>query len=298
MKGKVYLVGAGPGDPDLLTLKAFKILQTADVILHDDLISPEILALAPSTAFLQDVGKRCGRKSVAQSEINSRLVNLALSGLSVVRLKGGDPFIFGRGGEEIEALREGGIEFEIVPGVTAALGAAAAAHIPLTQRNVSSTLIILTGHSSNETTKEAGTKETRTKETKKDNWSGFVSSDATLVIYMPGHNYETTARRLLDAGMSADTPCALISRATSPDQQVYRTTVLELGSAPALSAPTLLIVGEVTRPTDHTSLHQEVGVRSELSENELSQQEIFALTQHPQAVSPVWDTQRDQEQSA
>ncbi len=130
MKGKAYLVGAGPGDPELLTLKALKILQSADVVLHDDLISAEILALAPRTAFIQNVGKRCGQKRITQDEINSQLVSLASSGLQVVRLKGGDPFIFGRGGEEIEALRQHGIGFEIVPGVTAALGAAAGIRLP------------------------------------------------------------------------------------------------------------------------------------------------------------------------
>jgi len=198
MKGKAYLVGAGPGDPELLTLKALKILQSADVVLHDDLISAEILALAPRTAFKQNVGKRCGQKRITQDEINSLLVSLASSGLQVVRLKAGDPFIFGRGGEEIEALRQHGIAFEIVPGITAALGAAAAADIPLTQRDVSSALVFLTGH--------------RVDENAKDNWRGFASSGATLVIYMPGPDYEGTALRLFDAGMKGTTPCALISR--------------------------------------------------------------------------------------
>src|SRR5260370_10490519 len=134
MKGKAYLVGAGPGDPELPTLKALKILQSADVVLHDDLISPEILALAPRTAFIQNVGKRCGQRHITQDEINSRLVRLASLGLQVVRLTGGDPFIFARGREGIEALRQHGIAFEVVPGVTAALGAAPAAELPRTQR--------------------------------------------------------------------------------------------------------------------------------------------------------------------
>ena len=131
MKGKVYLVGAGPGDPELLTLKALRILRTADAVLHDDLVAPEILALIPTTAQIIGVGKRCGKKQILQTEIHCLMVNLAASGLRVVRLKGGDPLIFGRAGEEIETLRRNNIPFEIVPGVTSALGAAAAAQIPL-----------------------------------------------------------------------------------------------------------------------------------------------------------------------
>ena len=265
MKGKAYVVGAGPGDPELLTLKALKILQSADVVLHDDLISAEILALAPRTAFIQNVGKRCGQKRITQEEINSLLVSLASSGLQVVRLKGGDPFIFGRGGEEMEALRQHGIAFEIVPGVTAALGAAAAAGIPLTQRAVSSALVFLTGHGLDENTK--------------DNWRGFASSGATLVIYMPGPDYEGTALRLFDAGMKGNTPCALISRATSPHQQVYHTTVGELRSAPRLPAPTLLVVGEVTALGHYASLRLENELQS-------TQQEYVALVAGQRSIAP------------
>ena len=138
MTGKVYLVGAGPGDPELLTLKALKLLKSADVVLHDDLIGPEILAFIPSSTEIQNVGKRFGHKRISQAEINALMVQNALLGLQVVRLKSGDPLIFGRAGEEMEALRQAGIEFEIVPGVTAAFGAAANAQIPLTHRQVSS----------------------------------------------------------------------------------------------------------------------------------------------------------------
>ncbi len=136
MSGKVYLVGAGPGDPELLTRKALRLLRAADVVLHDDLVAPEILALIPPTARLHNVGKRCGRKSITQEEINALLVAYASDGLTVVRLKGGDPLIFGRAGEEMEVLWEARIDFEVVPGVTAALGAAAAARIPLTDRRL------------------------------------------------------------------------------------------------------------------------------------------------------------------
>ena len=277
MKGKAYLVGAGPGDPELLTLKALKILQSADVVLHDDLISAEILALAPRSAFIQNVGKRCGEKRITQDEINSLLVSLASSGLQVVRLKAGDPFIFGRGGEEIEALRQRGIAFEIVPGITAALGAAAAAEIPLTQRDVSSALVFLTGH--------------RVDENTKDNWRGFASSGATLVIYMPGPDYEGAALRLFDAGMKGNTPCALISRATSPHQQVYHTTVGELRSAPRLPAPTLLVVGEVTALGHYASLRVENELQS-------TQREYVALVAGQRSIAPDPDGRQEQERQA
>ena len=146
MKGKVYLVGAGPGDPELLTVKALRVLQTADAVLHDDLVAPEILKLIPPTAQVHNVGKRCGKKKILQEEINYLMVALAETGLRVVRLKSGDPLIFGRAGEEIESLRRANIPFEIVPGVTSALGAAAAAQIPLTHRRASSALVFLTAH--------------------------------------------------------------------------------------------------------------------------------------------------------
>ena len=243
MTGKVYLVGAGPGDPELLTLKALRVLKTADVVLHDELIGPEILAFVPSLAQVHHVGKRCGRKNITQEEINARLVNYALLGLQVVRLKGGDPLIFGRGGEEIEALRKANIEFEIVPGVTAALGAAATAHIPLTHRRVSSALVFLTSHHSS----SAAT----------GDWAPYVSPHATLVIYMPGYNYENTARKLLVAGLSRTTPCAIISRATSREERVHWTTVEDLPGAPHLPAPTLLVVGEVVRFAENASLQRE-----------------------------------------
>ena len=150
MNGKVYLVGAGPGDPELLTVKALRLLRAADVVLHDDLVTPEILKLIPATAEVRNVGKRSGSKTIRQEEINFRMVTLAASGRQVVRLKSGDPLIFGRAGEEMEALRRSNIQYEIVPGVTAALGAAAAAGIPLTHRRASSTLVLTAGHRASE----------------------------------------------------------------------------------------------------------------------------------------------------
>jgi uroporphyrin-III C-methyltransferase len=243
MNGKVYLVGAGPGDPELLTLKALKLLKAADVVFHDDLIGPEILAFIPSSTQVQNVGKRCGHKRIGQEEINRLLVRNALLGLHVVRLKSGDPLIFGRAGEEIEALRQANIEFEIVPGVTAALGAAAAAQIPLTHRQVSSTLILVTGH-------HADSDEFA-------DWPAKIPLDATVVVYMPGYDYSSAAQQLQDAGLPGKTPCAIISQATTADEQVHRAVVENLHLAPRLPAPTLLVVGEVVRLADAARLRHQ-----------------------------------------
>jgi uroporphyrin-III C-methyltransferase len=228
MNGKVYLVGAGPGDPELLTVKALRWLRTADAVLHDDLISPEILRLISP---LQSVGKRAGTKSMRQEEINFLMVTLASSGLQVVRLKSGDPMIFGRAGEEIEALLASGIPYEIIPGITSALGAAAATGIPLTHRESSSTLVLTTGH------RAAGHSAAE--------WRRFAESDSTVVVYMPGHDYAGLARKLADAGFAPETPCVAISKATTPEQQLHRTTVADLPQSPFLPAPTLLVVGRV-----------------------------------------------------
>jgi uroporphyrin-III C-methyltransferase len=244
LKGKVYLVGAGPGDPELLTLKALRLLQSAEAVLHDDLVAPEILQLIPSSAQIHNVGKRCGKKKILQGEINYLMVALAASGLRVVRLKGGDPLIFGRAGEEIETLRRHNIPFEIVPGVTSAMGAAAAAQIPLTHRRTSSALVLITAHRASEH------QASEIDAAEKDAWSKFVASGATLVIYMPGQNYSDIAQRLRTAGLAGETPCAVISRATTKYQRTHRTTVLDLHRSPKLAAPTLLVVGEVVRMAD------------------------------------------------
>ncbi len=243
MKGTVYLVGAGPGDPELLTLKALRLLRSAEAVLHDELVAPEILQLIPSTAQIHNVGKRCGKKKILQGEINFLMVALAASGLRVVRLKGGDPLIFGRAGEEIESLRRANIPYEIVPGVTSAVGAAAAAQIPLTHRRASSALVLITAH--------------RASEKNPSDWSKFVATGATLVIYMPGQNYSDIARRLTSAGLAGETPCAVISRATTRYQRTYRTTVLELHRTPQLASPTLVIVGDVVRLADPAAVTAE-----------------------------------------
>jgi uroporphyrin-III C-methyltransferase len=232
MKGKVSLVGAGPGDPELLTVKALRLLQTADAVLYDELVSAEILNLIPRAA-LHNVGKRCGTKKIQQEEINFLMIALADSGLNVVRLKSGDPMIFGRAGEEIDALRKANIEYEIVPGVTSALGAAASVEIPLTHRREASAVVFLTAHQASNS--EAA------------DWSKLAGSGATLVIYMPGHNYADMSAKLRAAGLPNDTPCAIVSRATTPDQQTLRTSVGELPVSPTLPAPTLLVVGDVVR---------------------------------------------------
>ena len=243
MKGRVYLVGAGPGDPELLTLKALRVLKRADVVLHDELVTAAILALVPPTARIQNVGKRCGGRGTSQGQINSLLIQYALLGLQVVRLKSGDPFIFGRGGEELQALREAGIEAEIVPGITAALGAASAAQIPLTHRELSSSLVFLTGH--------------HAENMNSDNWPKAIAADATVVIYMPGSNYHSTAQRLQLAAVSAETPCAIVSRIGSREERVQVTCVGDLPSASPLAAPSLLVVGEVVRFAIHHSLDEQ-----------------------------------------
>jgi uroporphyrin-III C-methyltransferase len=246
MTGKVYLVGAGPGDPELLTLKAVRVLKHADAVLHDDLVGEQILRLAPAHAQVRNVGKRCGKKNISQEEINFLMVTLAASGSQVVRLKGGDPLIFGRVGEEIAALRKANIEFEIVPGITAALGAASTAQIPLTHRQSSHALVFLTGHSA---TGADGT-----------NWRALVSLGATVVIYMPGHGYSEIARKLRAAGMPDETPCAVISRATTSEEQVFSTDVDGLGDVPLLPTPTLLVIGQVLRHTSHRFSPEELGL--------------------------------------
>lgn len=240
--GKVFLVGAGPGDPELLTLKAAKVLRSADVVLHDELVSREILQLIPPTADLVNVGKRNGKPSTPQLTINQLLVQYALLGFQVVRLKGGDPFIFGRGGEEMEALRQAGIEVEIVPGITAALGAAAAVQVPLTHRELSSTLILVTG-SSRQSNHVA-------------NWPDRLPSNATVVVYMPG-DLGLLQNRLLSSGVLAATPCAIISGATTESEKTHITTVSDLAASPAIAAPKLLVVGEVVRLADQRRLHQQ-----------------------------------------
>jgi uroporphyrin-III C-methyltransferase len=225
----VVLVGAGPGDPELLTLKALRVLRDADVILHDDLVSPEILALAPRGARVQSVGKRHGAETLSQEAINDVMIRYARQGLSVVRLKGGDPLIFGRAAEEIEALRAAGIDVEIVPGITAAAAAAALAGVALTDRRHGSALVLLAGHRC-----AAGTA---------PDWRALVRLHATIAVYMPGGRYGELAHELMSAGLDRATACVIISRATLPGQRSHSTTVEQLINLPEPPSPALLIVG-------------------------------------------------------
>ena len=262
--GKVYLIGAGPGDPDLLTVKAARLLERATIVLHDSLVSREVLALIPRTAEIIDVGKRAGKKLLTQDEINQLLIFLgsgrsfdrsadkssdrspnvhppskATSHNEVIRLKGGDPVVFGRAGEEIEALRRANIPFEIVPGITATLGAAAAAGISLTDRRAASQIVITT-YSRGSHAPDADPFAV----TPNVDWAA-ISSSTTLVLYMPGADYAEVSRRLIEAGQPEDLPCVIVSNATTPHQQIRWTTVSSLASEAKLPAPALLIVGRV-----------------------------------------------------
>ncbi len=260
MAGKVYLVGAGPGDPELLTRKAWRILQSAHVVLHDELVSEDILHTLPPGTQIVNVGKRCGAKKISQAEVNEQMVSLARAGRIVARLKSGDPLLFGRAGEEIEALREAGVEFEIVPGVTSALGAAASARIPLTDRRHASRVVFATAH------RAEGTGLTDEHD---------VAGDTTYVIYMPGNRYVELAAELQAAGISAETPCIVVSRATTRKEKLYKTTVGKLPLNPAAVAPSLLIVGAVAaRAETEESLDGEI-------EGVLSTEALNLAGQHP-----------------
>lgn len=227
MGGKVYLVGAGPGDPDLLTVKAMRLIQSADVLLHDDLVPASILALARPAADVLNVGKRCGTKRITQQEINALMIEHSRANRSVVRLKSGDPLIFGRAAEEMTALTEAGIPFEVVPGITAAFAAAASIPCSLTDRNSASNVIFSTGHHA-----------------QSHNLSPLPElEDATRVVYMPGRDLQLLSLEWLQQGLPPDFPCALISHAAQPGQTVVHTTLAALGKAKPTPAPSLLIAG-------------------------------------------------------
>jgi uroporphyrin-III C-methyltransferase len=233
----VYLVGAGPGDPELLTLKALRILGQADVVLHDDLLTPEILELIPAAARVECVGKRHNDRQVTQQEINRRLCAYARSGQIVVRLKGGDGAIFGRASEEMDALRDAGVSFAIVPGVTAASGAAAAAGVSLTDRRLGSALVFLTAQ--------------RCKGNPPPNWAAVADLGGTTAIYMPGGHEDDLARQLLAAGLSPATRCFVVARASRPDEQVVETTLGELPGLTKLPAPAILLIGTAPAKAGH-----------------------------------------------
>ncbi len=228
--GKVFLVGAGPGDPDLLTVKALRLLQSASVVLHDSLVGAEILSRISPHAQLIDVGKRRGFRLLSQDDINALLVASAASQEIVVRLKGGDPMLFGRGAEEIRALREASIDFEVVPGISAAFGAAAAAKISLTDRRVASSVLFTTFSRSADARALA---------------AFSLTPETTVVIYMPGPQYNEVSQWLLDAGFPPDMPCQVISKASQRDQSSHVTTLTGLATLAPLPAPALVLVGRV-----------------------------------------------------
>ena len=235
--GRVVLAGAGPGDPELLTLKALKALQAAEVVVHDGLVSDEILALAPASARLISVAKRKSRHSYSQDEINRMLVAFALEGLNVVRLKGGDPFIFGRGGEELEACRLAGVECVVIPGVTAALAAGASAGAPLTHRGSAQAVTFVTGHA--QVTSEGGGGEPDL------DWESLARANQTVVIYMGVSMATPIAGRLIAAGRNGSTPALIVENASRADERRIVTTLAGLPqAAAAITGPALLIVGE------------------------------------------------------
>lgn len=241
MNGMVYLVGAGPGDPELLTVKARRLLQEGDVVVYDHLVTPETLALASPGAELVFAGKKGFGAYCPQEETIATLISRAVAGRTVIRLKGGDPFVFGRGGEEAEALAAAGIPFEVVPGVTAALAAAAYAGIPLTHRRYSSAVVFLTGH------------EDPNKPDSPIRWEDYGRLGATLCVYMGMKNLESIARRLQAGGLAPATPVAIIQAATTREHRqlvgTLGTIALESEHA-GFGAPALMIIGEVAALSD------------------------------------------------
>ena len=237
--GTVFLVGAGPGDPDLLTLRAARLLMNAKVVIHDGLVEPAILAMAPRSARLVSVAKSRSRHTVPQDGINDLLVREALAGNDVVRLKGGDPFVFGRGGEEAEACRAAGVPVEVVPGISAALGAAAAARIPLTHREAASVVSFVAGQCKGLTEQD---------------WSGLAGKGRTLVIYMGVATAEAISEKLMADGLAPDMPVAVIENATRPGMRVLRGPIAGLAAlvdGHKVKSPALIVIGEVAARDEH-----------------------------------------------
>ena len=234
--GRVALVGAGPGDAELITLKGARLLAQADVVIYDNLVSPGILDLAAASAERIFVGKKAGIHTLAQEDICQLLVDKACTGKFVVRLKGGDPFVFGRGGEELDALMVAGIPVDIVPGVTAALGAAASFGFPLTHRDHAQSCVFVTGHLKDHSVSL--------------DWQALARPGQTIVIYMGVTGLDTISAELQAAGLAGATPAALIYRATWPNQKIYRGTLATLPAVARehqVKPPTLIVIGSVVR---------------------------------------------------
>ena len=250
-KGFVSLVGAGPGDAELMTVKAVRLLQQADVVVYDRLVSADILSLVPTGISRISVGKEVGKHCVPQEQINEIIVNLAKAGRKIVRLKGGDPYMFGRGGEEVLALKKHNISFEVVPGITAAAGCSTYSGIPLTHRGMSRRVQFITGHFNDNEPLDL-------------NWQSIADPDSTLVIYMGLSNLPLAVHSLIDAGLPASTPAAAIQNGTTQSQQRLITRLDQLNDAihqKRMKAPVMIIIGEVVSLADeldwfHQSLEQ------------------------------------------
>ena len=241
--GKVYLVGSGPGDPELLTMKAYRLMQSVDVLVYDRLVSTEILDLVPRGVECISVGKSPGKHCVPQHRINELIVALANTGKCVLRLKGGDPYVFGRGGEEAEVLVEAGIPFEVVPGITSAAGASTYCGIPLTHRDYAQSVTFATGHLKDDSLKL--------------DWPSLARKNSTLVIYMGVGSLQEIATKLVEHGRSPQTPVAVIHRATQPEQKMVTATLADIANkvaAEGIQSPASIIVGEVV------ALHDKLGV--------------------------------------
>ena len=260
-QGFVSLVGAGPGDAELMTVKAVRLLQQADVVVYDRLVSADILDLIPAGISRISVGKEVGKHCVPQDQINETIVNLARSGRQVVRLKGGDPYMFGRGGEEVLALNKHHIAFEVVPGVTAASGCSAYAGIPLTHRGLSRSVRFITGHFKNDEPLDI-------------NWQRVADPDCTLVIYMGMGNLSRICNSLIDAGLSPSTPAAAIENGTKTNQQRVLSRLDQLHTAvnqSSLIAPVMIIIGKVVSLSEELDWFQSALEQNELSEGASAQ---------------------------
>ena len=233
--GKVYLTGAGPGDIELMTLKAVRVIKEADIIIYDRLANPEILDMAKDGVALEYVGKQDGQHSVPQDKINEIIFQAALKHENVVRLKGGDPFVFGRGGEEALYLYDREIKFEIIPGITSSVSVPAYAGIPVTHRGITTSFRVVTGH------------ETPDKKISQVEWNTFLN-DETIVFLMGFHNIKMITRKLMNLGKRADYPCAVISRGSTPEQKVVTGTLEDIvEKSKGMQTPAIIVVGEVVK---------------------------------------------------